>query len=70
MKKNMGSVDRLIRTLIALLIIILYAAKTITGVGGAILLIVAIVLLVTSAVGFCPAYLPMKCSTRKEAKDQ
>jgi hypothetical protein len=65
MKKNMGLIDRLIRTILAIVVIVLYFTRQITGVAAIILGILAIVFLLTSAVGFCPLYLPFKISTRK-----
>ena len=65
MKKNMGLIDRLIRTILAIVVIVLYFTRQITGVAAIILGILAIVFLLTSAFGFCPLYLPFKISTRK-----
>lgn len=65
MKKNMGTVDRLIRTILALVVIVLYFTGQITGVAAVILGILAIIFLLTSAFSFCPLYLPFKISTRK-----
>jgi len=61
----MGLIDRLIRTILALVVIVLYFTRQITGVAAIILGILAIVFLLTSAFGFCPLYLPFKISTRK-----
>jgi hypothetical protein len=69
MKKNMGKVDRLIRTLAALAIGILLFKGTISGVLGTILAVVAIAFLVTSIINWCPAYLPFGISTRKDSTD-
>jgi hypothetical protein len=68
MKKNMGSVDRGIRILAAIVIAVLYVTNQITGTAAIILGILAIVFLLTSFVAFCPLYLPFKISTKKEAK--
>jgi glucose uptake protein GlcU len=65
MKQNMGPADRTIRILIAVLLGILVFAGQIVGVTAIILGVVAIVLLLTGAVGYCPIYVPMKRSTRK-----
>jgi hypothetical protein len=65
MKKNMGVVDRIIRTILAVVVIVLFIMKQITGVAAIILGILAIIFLLTSAVGFCPLYLPFKISTKK-----
>ncbi|MBD3290755.1 DUF2892 domain-containing protein [candidate division KSB1 bacterium] len=66
MKKNMGTIDRTIRIIFALLIIVLYFAGTISGTAAIILGIIAIAFLVTSFIGFCPSYLPFKISTKKK----
>ena len=66
MKKNMGTVDRVIRTLVAIGIAVLYFTGTIGGTVAIILGIVAVAFLVTSFVGSCPGYFPLKLSTRKE----
>jgi hypothetical protein len=67
MKLNMGNIDRSIRIAIAIVIAVLYFAGLITGTVGLILGIVAIVLLITSLMGWCPAYLPFGISTRKSS---
>lgn len=67
MKKNMGLIDRLIRTVLAVVIIVLYFTKQITGTAAIILGIFAIVFLLTSLIGFCPLYVPFKLSTKKKA---
>lgn len=66
MTKNMGGTDRAVRAVAALILIGLLLGGQITGVVGTILGIFAAVLLVTSAVSFCPLYLPFRISTRKE----
>jgi hypothetical protein len=66
MKKNMGVADRLIRTLFAIVVGVLYFTERIGGWLAIILVIVAVVFLITSLVGRCPAYGPLKLSTRKE----
>ena len=66
MKKNMGNVDRVIRILVALLVVILYFTHVITGTLAVILLILAGVFVVTSFIGFCPLYLPFGFNTCKK----
>lgn len=58
MKKNMGSIDKIIRILIAIVIAILYFTNVISGTTAIILGILAIVFALTAFVGFCPLYLP------------
>jgi DUF2892 family protein len=66
MKPNMGTADRLIRTLIAVGIAVLYFTGRIGGTLAIVLGIVAIAFLATSFVAWCPSYLPFGLSTRKE----
>lgn len=68
MKTNMGSVDRIIRVILAVLIAVLYFTKQITGTVAIILGILAIIFVLTSLVGVCPLYLPFKISTKKKQK--
>jgi len=65
MKKNMGSLDRIIRVSLAVLVAVLYFANILSGTWAIILGIFALVFLLTSFVGFCPLYVPLKISTRK-----
>lgn len=66
MQKNMGTIDRLLRTIIAIVIVVLYFTGQITGTAAIILGILAIVFLLTSAVSFCPLYVPLKINTKKQ----
>lgn len=70
MKKNMGTLDKTLRILAAIVIAILYFTDVISGTVAIILGIIAIAFIVTSLVGYCPAYTPLKISTTKseEAK--
>lgn len=65
MKSNMGSTDRIIRVVLAVVVAILYFTNLISGTAAIILGILAIVFLFTSVVGFCPLYAPFKFSTKK-----
>lgn len=66
MTKNMGNIDRLIRTLLAVLVGILYYTGVISGTTAIILGIIAVVFLLTSLLSTCPLYMPFGLSTRKE----
>ena len=70
MKKNMGTADRIIRTVVAFVLLGLLLAGEISGLVGTILGIVAVVFLGTSLVSSCPIYMALKISTRKEAASQ
>lgn len=63
MKKNMGTADKVIRILIALIIAVLYFTNVITGTLGIVLLIVAAIFLLTSLISFCPLYTIFGLST-------
>lgn len=63
MKKNMGTADRIIRTIVAAVIAGLYFTNTITGTAGIVLLVLAVVFAVTSLAGFCPLYAPFGINT-------
>ena len=65
MKQNMGSTDRIIRAVLAVVVAVLYFTNLISGTAAIILGILAIIFLLTSAVGFCPLYFPFKLSTKK-----
>lgn len=62
----MGVTDRAIRTIVAIIIGLLLLTGQIAGMWGTILGILAIVFLLTSAISFCPLYLPFGISTKKE----
>lgn len=69
MKKNMGSVDRVLRLIIAAVFVLLFATKVVTGTFGIILLVLAAVFVATSILSVCPLYLLLGLSTaRKEEK--
>ncbi len=66
MKKNLGTIDRIARVAIAIVLGILLFAGTLSGTVGTILGIVSIILLLTGAISFCPLYAMLKISTAKQ----
>jgi len=52
----MGIADKVIRTLLAIVVIVLFYLKVITGTLGIVLLVFAGIFLLTSFVSFCPLY--------------
>ena len=66
MKANMGTIDRVVRILVALIIGGLYFMGQITGTAAIILLVFAGVFIATSFMSFCPLYLPLGISTKKK----
>ncbi|MDN3642985.1 DUF2892 domain-containing protein [Lutimonas halocynthiae] len=63
MKKNMGSADRIIRIIVAVIVGILYYTGTVSGTLGIVLLVLAGVFVLTSFISFCPLYAPFGLST-------
>ncbi len=64
MKCNVGSTDRILRILFGMLLFGLGVYfKNWWGALG-------IVPIITALIGWCPAYVPLKISTKKEKKEQ
>lgn len=68
MKKNMGTIDKAVRILIAVVIGIFYFTNIISGTLAIVLGILALVFLLTSFISFCPLYLPLGINTCKKKK--
>lgn len=69
MKRNMGSTDKMIRLVIAAIIVFMFATNIIAGTLGIILLVVAVVLAATSLLGRCPLYCPLGINTYKKTEE-
>jgi fatty acid desaturase len=65
MKKNMGNADRIVRLLLAAVMVVLYFTNTITGTWGIVLLVLAGVFVLTSLISFCPLYTLIGLNTCK-----
>ena len=66
LKKNMGTLDRTIRLVIAAVVATLYFTGNLSGLAAIILGILAIIFVVTSFISFCPLYVPFGINTRKQ----
>ena len=66
MKKNMGSADKTLRIILAIVFAVLIYFDVITGAAAWVLGILAVVFLLTSLMGFCPLYVPIKLNTGKK----
>lgn len=66
MKTNMGVIDRVVRTLIAVTVLLMYSLGMISGTLAVIGLIVAGAFLLTSFISFCPLYTLFKLSTKRK----
>jgi len=68
MKKNMGTIDKVIRILVAVVIAILFFTNVISGTLGIVLLVLAAVFVITSFISFCPLYFPFGINTGAKNK--
>jgi amino acid transporter len=66
LKKNVGTLDSVIRLVIAAVIAVLCFTRILTGTPAVILAILAAVFIVTGIVGICPLYMLFGISTRKK----
>ncbi|MGB2867289.1 MAG: DUF2892 domain-containing protein [Bacteroidota bacterium] len=67
MKLNIGSSDRLVRILAAVVIAGLYFTDQISGLTALALGAIAVIFVLTGAIGFCPLYAPFSFSTKKDS---
>jgi hypothetical protein len=65
MKKNMGGSDRIIRIILAVVVVALYYFKVIDGTLAYVLLALSAVFVLTSFISFCPLYTIFGLSTCK-----
>lgn len=68
--RNVGTVDRIARVVIGVVAITLaFTVLNVTeaSIPGIVAGAVGVVMLITGALGFCPLYIPLKCSTEKSA---
>jgi hypothetical protein len=63
MKTNMGTLDRILRVVVAVVIAVLYFTGTVSGTLGYVLLALGGIFLFTSALSVCPLYLPFGINT-------
>jgi len=66
MKKNMGTIDKSVRILIAAVVVLLFFTNVISGTLAYILLALSAVFVLTSFLSFCPLYIPFGLNTRKK----
>ncbi len=70
MKKNMGNSDKLIRIILAVLFVALYATNTVSGTTAIVLLVLAAVFIATSLISFCPLYAIFGFKTCQDSKEK
>jgi hypothetical protein len=67
-KKNVNSIDKVIRILLAIVLGVLIFTSQVTGILVIILGVLAVVLLLTSVLSFCPIYALLNLSTIKKSE--
>lgn len=67
MKKNIHTIDRIIRLLPVAGVAILYFAHFISGPLAFVLGVAAIILAITAFTGFCPVYYMLGINTRRKS---
>jgi len=67
MKKNVGTIDKTVRILIAVVMVVLYFTHVISGVLAIILLALSAVLVLTSLLSFCPIWRALGLTTNKKS---
>ncbi len=65
MKANESGLDRAIRVLLGIVLLVLYFAGTVTGGLGIVFIVIGALALLTGVVGFCPLYALLKIKTTK-----
>ena len=65
MKKNLGSVERILRVFVALVVTILYFTNQISGGAAVVLGVIAGAFVLTSSAGFCPIYASIRFLAKK-----
>jgi len=65
MKTNMGAIDRGVRLIFAVAVGVMVVTGVLTSTLAMVLGALALIMLLTAAIGWCPLYLPLHVSTRK-----
>jgi hypothetical protein len=66
MKKNVGSADKIVRILLAVLFAVLILTNVVTGWLAIVLGISGVVFLITALMNFCPIWFALKVNTNKK----
>ncbi len=69
MKKNIGGLDRILRIIIATIIVVLYFMEILTAAAGIVFMVIAAILLITSLAGRCALYVPLGINTCPKDKE-
>lgn len=66
---NVGSIDRIVRFGIAVLLVLAIIFKLATGIGAIVAGALAVIMVATATMKFCPLYWPFKISTQSKKSD-
>ena len=66
MKANLGTLDKVIRLLTAVILIILFYSGVLNGIVGIIFLVIALLLTLTSLLSYCPIYKLLHFNTKSK----
>ena len=69
MKKNVGNIDRIVRIIAGLVVAFFVLNGTISGAIGTTLAIVAVLLIGTGVISFCPLYGMLGLSSRAKGEE-
>lgn len=67
--KNMGKIDRIIRMVLGVIMIVAGVALQISSDGFWWIAALGVVFVVTSSISFCPLYVPFKINTGNKSKE-
>jgi hypothetical protein len=65
MKTNESNLDRIIRVVLGIVLLVLYFTNVVSGTMGIIFIILGAIALLTGIVGFCPLYALLKIRTNR-----
>ncbi len=68
MEKNCGTIDRIVRIVIGIILLYIAATGMVQGIVMYIVGLFGIIMLVTAALAYCPLYLPLKINTAAKPK--
>jgi hypothetical protein len=65
LQQNVGSLDRIIRVVLGIALIVLALTQVLTGALAIIAIVLGIVFIVTAVFSFCPIYAALKLNTKQ-----
>lgn len=66
MKPNINGIDKAVRIVLAIALVALYFTNVVSGTLGIVFLAVAVILLATALINFCPVWHLLGISTKKK----